>query len=94
MLDSGTAVRQEDSRTPIEHALDGDLFARPRSAGTVDLGGPEHGDGLTAVEQDLLGRDLVRAVALPRVVVTSLGAIVGCVSLIGPSNRGATSEFE
>ena len=59
-----------------------------RGSGAVDLRRTQHGDGHAAVEQDLLRRDLVRAVAFARAVVAVAGRSVGCVSRIGPSNRG------
>ena len=64
VVDAGASPSQEDGGAPIEHSLDEDPLTRCLRARAVDLGGPEHGDGLAAREQNLLGGDLVRAVAL------------------------------
>ena len=64
MVDAGASACEEDRGPPIEHALDEGPFARRLCADAMDLGGTEDRDGLAAVEQDVLGRDLVRAVAL------------------------------
>jgi hypothetical protein len=64
VVDAGAATREEDRGAPIEHALHEDPLAGRLCADTVDLGRAEDCDGVAAVEQDVLGRDLVRPVAL------------------------------
>ena len=60
-----TAGRRSSTRLTNTHSRG--VFAPD----AVDLGGAEDRDGLAAVEQDVLRRDLVRAVALARVVIAA-----------------------
>ena len=73
VVDARAPMGEEDRGAPVEHALHEDPLARRARARPVDLRRPEHGHGYTAVEQDLLGRDLVRAVALAAHVVAASG---------------------
>ena len=73
VVDPRASMGEEDRGAPVEDALDEDPLPRLPRSRPVDLRGPEHGHGATAVEQDLLRRDLVRAVALPAHVVAASG---------------------
>ena len=69
VVDARAAVREEYRVTSIEYALDEHPFARGCRATSVDLRRAQDRDGQTAVEQHLLGRDLVGAVPRAGVVV-------------------------
>ena len=64
------AAGEEQHRPAVEHPLDEHpLPGLPRTR-AVDLGGAQHGDRDAAIQQHLLGRDLIRRVSLPGPVVT------------------------
>jgi hypothetical protein len=74
MVRTSAAGGQRQHGPPIEGALDAVPLARHPRALAVDLRRPQDGDRQPAVEQHVLGGDLVRAVPLPGVVVHGAGS--------------------